>query len=273
VDENATSLTGYSIGAQVARQSGTHWLGNLAVAATSPAFEVNDLGFQTRTDRRDVAGTLPYQENRPGSFLRNYSVSTNVRFEYNFDWQRIQGLWSNSFTFRTLGFWGGVVRLTRSLRALDDRNTRGGPLLERPAYWNGMIHVGSDSRKAVSVFTTVNGSRDAYDGWSAGGNVTTIIRMSERWSLQIGPSYNRTVSQAQYVGTVPDAAATEAYGAYYLFAPLRQTTGSMETRLARPCSAGSTTRARRCTSPPGSGTSTSDGTAGPCSERCPTTSS
>jgi hypothetical protein len=33
------------------------------------------------------------------------------------------------------------------------------------------------------------------------------------------------------VGTVQDAAATDTYGAHYLFAPLRQTTLSLETRL------------------------------------------
>ncbi|MGD8320816.1 MAG: DUF5916 domain-containing protein, partial [Gemmatimonadota bacterium] len=70
VDSSATSLTGYSIGAAVERQAGTHWRGSLAVAATSPAFEVNDLGYQNRTDRRDIAADLSYLENTPGSFLR-----------------------------------------------------------------------------------------------------------------------------------------------------------------------------------------------------------
>lgn len=231
VDATATSLTGYSIGMGVDRQGGTHWRGGLAVAATSPAFEVNDLGFQTRTDRRDAQATLTYQENTPGSFLRNYSISEMVRYEHNYDWQRILAVYRTQFNFRTLNFWGGAIALSHFVRALDDRSTRGGPLMERPANWNGFFHVGSDSRKPVSVFTTINGLKDEYDGWNAGLDVTAIIRTSPRWNLQIGPSFNKSLTQAQYVGTVADPGATATYGAHYLFAPLRQTTLAMETRF------------------------------------------
>ncbi len=231
VDPDATSLTGYSVGAAVERQGGAHWRGSLAVAATSPAFEVNDLGFQTRTDRRDVDGSLVYQENQPGPFLRNYALIGDVRYEHNYDWQRILSIWSLQLNFRTLDFWGGAIRLARQVRALDDRATRGGPLMQRPANWSGLFHVGSDSRKAVSVFTTLDGTRDEYGGWEAGVDIAAIVRTSDRWNLQIGPSFSKGLTKAQYVGTVTDATATETYGARYLFAPLRQTTVAMETRL------------------------------------------
>ena len=231
VDEQATSLSGYSVGASVTRQGGTHWRGNLAVAATSPAFEVNDLGYQNRTDRRDIAGGLTYQENQPGGFLRNWSLGSNVRFEHNYAWERILGISSLQFNFRTLEFWGGAIGLTHFYSANDDRNTRGGPMLERPANTQAFIHVGSDSRKKVSIFTTVRGTKGDYDAWAGGLNVTAIIRPSERWNLQIGPSFDKQKTPAQYVGTVPSAAAVNTYGAYYLFAPLVQTTLSMETRL------------------------------------------
>ncbi|GMV05744.1 MAG: hypothetical protein AMXMBFR53_20210 [Gemmatimonadota bacterium] len=231
VDPEATSLTGYSVGASVGRQGGRHWRGSVAVAATSPAFEVNDLGYQNRTDRRDLAANLSYVENTPGSFFRNYSLTGNFRLEHNYSWERILGIAGAQFSFRTLNFWGGAVGVTRFLTANDDRNTRGGPLMERPANTQGFFHIGSDSRKPVSVFTTIRGMRDAYDGWSAGGEVVAIIRPSPRWNLQIGPSFDRSLNQAQYVGTVPHAFSTPTYGAWYLFAPLEQTTLAMETRL------------------------------------------
>ena len=231
VDTDATSLSGYSIGASVTRQGGQHWRGNVAVAATSPAFEVNDIGFQTRTDRRDFAANLSYVQNTPGSFFRNYTLGSTLRLEHNYDWQRILGISNLQFSFRTLDFWGGAIGVTRFLSANDDRGTRGGPLMERPANTTGFFHLGSDSRKPLSVFTTIDGSRDAYDGWAAGAEVVAIIRPSPRWNLRVGPSFSRSLTQAQYVGTVPDATATATYGARYLFAPLFQTTLVMETRL------------------------------------------
>ncbi|HKJ02883.1 MAG TPA: DUF5916 domain-containing protein, partial [Longimicrobiales bacterium] len=231
VEEEATSLSGYSIGASVTRQGGTHWRGNLAVAATSPAFEVNDLGYQNRTDRRDIAGGLTYQENQPGDFLRNWSLNSNVRFEHNYAWDRLLSFGRLQFNFRTLEFWGGAVGVTRFLKGNSDRNTRGGPLIERPAQTTAFFHVGSDSRKKVSVFTTLDGGRGDYGFWAAGLDVTAIIRPSERWNLQIGPSFSREKTPAQYVATVVSAEAVDTYGAYYLFAPLVQTTLAMETRL------------------------------------------
>jgi hypothetical protein len=230
VDSSATFLDGYSIGASVARQGGTHWRGNLAVAATSPAFEVNDLGYQTRTDRRDVQGGLTYVQNTPGRFLRNYSLNGSTRWEHNYDWERINAFTAVQLTLRTLNFWGSAIQVQRQHRSLDDRNTRGGPMKERPAGWNGFVHVGSDTRKPLSVMTTVYGAKDDYGSWNAGAELFAMVR-APRWNVSLGPLFTRSYEQAQYLTTVKDAHATETYGAYYLFAPLRQTTVAMETRL------------------------------------------
>jgi len=230
-DPDATSLDGYSVGVSAERQGGEHWRGDLAVAATSPAFEVNDLGFQTRTDRRDVAGSLTYVEFQPGSFFRNYSLTANVRYEHNYAWERILSIYALTARFTHLDFWTGLVRLTHFGRALDDRSTRGGPLMMRPANTGLAAAFASDGRKPVTVRGTVNGSRDEYDGWTVGTQLTLGVKTSDRWSLSLGPTFSRSLVQAQYVGTLTDPAATQTYGFRYLFAPLRQTTLAVETRF------------------------------------------
>jgi hypothetical protein len=231
VDTDATSMTGYSVGAAVERQGGEHWRGELAVAATSPRFEVNDLGFQTRTDRRDVQAGVTYLQNRPGSFFRNYSLSGTSRYEHNYDWQRILAIWALSGNFRHLDFWGGHFRIGRNLPALDDRSTRGGPLMERPGNWNGFFAVSSDGRKAVTLGGHVMAAWDDYDGWERTLGLSLGLKPSPRWNLALSPRITRGLSSAQYVGTLPDATAADTYGARYLFAPLEQTTLSLETRL------------------------------------------
>lgn len=226
-----TTMTGYSIGAAVERQGGTHWRGGLQLAATSPEYEINDLGFQTRTDRLDAQANVQYVQNQPGSFFRNYSVNTQARFEHNYDAQRILGVLSTTASFRHLDFWSGFVYVARNLRALDDRSTRGGPLMEQPANWTTFAGLNSDGRKPVQVGVHLNAARDEYDGWEAGANLRIGLRTSDRWNLSISPGLNRSSSGAQYVGTVADATADETYGARYLFAPIEQTTVSLETRL------------------------------------------
>ncbi len=231
LDPAATSMTGYSVGAGLGRQGGEHWRGELAVAATSPEFEVNDLGFQTRTDRRDVQVNVTYVENQPGSFFRNYGLTATSRQEFNYDWQQILAQWALSANFRHLDFWGGHFRVARHPSALDDRSTRGGPLIERPGNWNGFFALSSDGRKDVTVGGHVMASLDDYDGRSQTVGLSLGLKPSERWNLTLSPELSWGESSAQYVGTVPDGAAADTYGAYYLFAPLSQTTLSLETRL------------------------------------------
>ncbi len=230
VDSNLSSMTGHSVGVSLSRQAGEHWRGTVAVAETSPDYEVNDIGFQTRTDRRDVQANVSWVQTRPGSFFRNYSIQLNNRLEHNFNWDRILGITTLGLSFRTLNFWGGFIGLNRMHKALDDRSTRGGPLMERPATTGLMVHMGTDSRKALSFGLNFNGNRDDYDGWGAGGGLNVSYR-SDRWNITTGPAFFRGFTDAQYVATLPNAANTATYGADYIFAPLEQTEISFTTRL------------------------------------------
>lgn len=231
VDTAASSMSGYSAGLALAKQAGNHWRGELALAATSPTFEVNDLGFQTRTDRRDAALNLTYLETQPGKFLRNHSTTGIVRFEHNYSNQRILGIFGVISRFLHLNYWSVTLNGQYHPTANDDRSTRGGPLMERPAIWTLGGEFSSDARKSFTFGLGGGGGGDAYGGWnySAGGSLG--IKTSSRWNLTLSPGLEKGYTLAQYVGTIPDADATHTYGAHYLFAPLRQTTVALETRL------------------------------------------
>lgn len=230
VETDLTSMTGHSVGVSLSRQAGQHWRGTVAVAETSPDYEVNDLGFQMRTDRRDLQADVSWVQTRPGSFFRNYAVIFNNRLEHNFDWDRILAISTLAFNFRTLDFWGGMVTLGRWHPAQDDRSTRGGPLMERPGRLQSVVHLGTDSRKALSFGLSFEGTRDDYEGWSAGGGVNLSYR-SARWNVTTGPAFARIFTDAQYVGTIPGSGYTPTFGSDYLFAPLEQTEFSLVTRL------------------------------------------
>jgi len=231
VETDATSMSGYSVGLSIARQAGAHWRGDLAVAATSPTFEVNDLGFQTRTDRRDIAANLTYMENRPGSFFRSYAATGIARYEHNYSNQRILSILALMARFRHLNFWGGSFNFQYRGTAMDDRSTRGGPLMERPAVWNLEGDLSSDPRKKWTFRAGARGGDDAYGGWNLAFGGGVGLKTSSRWNLNLSPYVSRSYTVAQYVTTVADEAATHTHGAHYLFAPLHQTTVSLETRL------------------------------------------
>ncbi len=231
VDSTATAMNGYSVGMALAKQAGAHWRGELALAATSPEFEVNDLGFQTRTDRRDAALNLTYVENRPGTFFRYYNITGITRWEHNYDNQRILGLSGIFANFRHLDYWGVSLNFHYQNTAMDDRSTRGGPLIERPAVWNLGGEFSSDPRKAVTYGVGFGGGKGDYGAWNFATGVNLGLKVSPRWNLTLGPALERGYIPAQYVTTIPDPEAQRTFGARYLFAPLRQTTVSLETRF------------------------------------------
>ncbi len=183
LDEAATSLSGYSASIALDKQAGAHWLGGIAGAITSPGYEVNDLGFAMRTDRRDLQGTFRYRETRPGSFFRDWSVSGRLRNEMNFDAQTILRHANLSYRFRHLSFWGGDLSVGRMFRSNDDRATRGGPIIVRPATTTLRASVFTDARKSVSLHADGDVEWSEFDGYRRSARIGLEFKPSSRWNL------------------------------------------------------------------------------------------
>lgn len=231
LDSAATSLSGYSMNAAVGKQAGKHWRGDLAAAITSPTYEVNDLGFSYRTDRRDAQGSVTYVENQPGVRIRRWSVNSSMRSEHNFAWEPILTVGTVHAQMTTTNYWTVVALGQRFFTAFDDRLTRGGPIALRPAWVQSFLFVQSDGRKPVTV--GFSGGTEDHDygewGWNAGVNIG--VKTSSRWNLTVGPTVAQSFAPAQFVTSVGDPSFTPMYGRRYVFAPLHQTAVSLETRL------------------------------------------
>lgn len=231
VDETATSLTGYSASLSIDKISGQHWLLGIAGAITAPEYEVNDLGFAYRTDRRDVSAYLTYREVQPSSFFRNWSLTGRFRNEMNFANQTILRMAVARFQFRHLSFWGGGVGAMRSFRANDDRSTRGGPIVVRPAHYSFTGNFYTDGRKALILNGGGRIQLDEYEGFVYDGRLGISLRPSSRWSLSVGPRFTKNRIAAQYVTTLAGDGFAATYDRGYVFARLNQTEVALETRF------------------------------------------
>jgi hypothetical protein len=231
VDSSARSLFGYGAGVSLRRQGGEHWRGGVAAALTSPGYEVNDLGFGSRTDRADVEGELRYRENRPGSVLREWSTDLNVRSEHNFAGEPILTRADLDYDLTTLGYFEFRASLTRQFRSFDDRLTRGGPMAVRPAQWSGRLSFRTDERRSITGDLDLDGSRNEAGGWGWEIQTELGLKPSDRWSVEIGPTFSREFNVAQYLTSASDAAYVATYGRRYLFAPLSRTELGVETRF------------------------------------------
>ena len=231
LDPTATSLTGYTTSLELQKQAGLHWQGGVELSATSPGFEVNDLGFQRDADRREAEVQVEYQENRPGEVFRQWEVSTEPRVNWNFNGDRLDTSLSLRARLTLLNYWSTWLNYERVFESMDDRLTRGGPLAMKPSGHQASVNLNSDFSKPYTARASVRYEWDAAGGRESTYSLNLGIKPSGTWELSLGPRLSFNTSVAQYVEDVEDPLASETYGARYVFADLEQTTLSMETRL------------------------------------------
>lgn len=231
VDSSRTSLGGYAGRLVLRKTAGLHWRGDANISATSPGLEVNDLGFQTGVDRLGTDLNVTYVENRPGRTFRNWRINLRNSRDWNYGRDAVGGRSHLGFNGEFTNYWGGSIGLTRSWSSYDDRFTRGGPIAFNPAGYQVSFNVSSDGRRALSGRFNAEYGNDEGGGWNQRLSMNVSVRPADNWTVSAGPSMRRSHNAAQYVTTEEDPAADILGGHRYIFAPLDQTTVSMETRI------------------------------------------
>lgn len=177
--------------------------GQAYVDARSPGFEANDLGFMNRSDRIQSGIHLYGSMLDPWVLARRSSLNFNVWSNRNYDGDNL-GRGLNLNTWHQLhNYWNGNVGVSRSFAARDDLATRGGPVMDAPAntrWWGGL---GTDDRKAVSLW--VGGNGDYGEG---GDNVRYQIWVEPEWrpasniEIEVEPGYSWEKRHAQWVKNI-----------------------------------------------------------------------
>ncbi|MFN2638155.1 MAG: DUF5916 domain-containing protein, partial [Gemmatimonadaceae bacterium] len=228
-DPTRNSLGGY-IGELALAKTGPFY-GSLAYKEASPGLELNDMGFQGRSDYRAISTDVGYQNYTAGKHFRDFGAFGYSNHTWNFDRNSIfqsvaGGAYADLNNFWSVGMNAGITP-----RYLSDRFTRGGPLALVPPGWNASANVGSDTRKPISVSGNAGLSRYESGGHSWNAGATTTIRPSTSLRVVLGPSLSVDKTTGQFVRSVSDALAADTYGTRYVFANLHQTTLAMDTRI------------------------------------------
>ena len=230
LDSTSTSLSGHYAMVDLGKQAGSVQ-GKLAVVSEGPGYEVNDIGFHSQADRLIVSTDLAYVQPLPGDNLRRWRVGASPDAVWNSAGERLLTSFNTTYSWQWLSYWGGSVRFQYHFPALDDRLTRGGPLARAPGFFSGNASLNSDSRRDLSARARY--SWQAAESGSRLNAASMDLTYSSGEMLQLGlaPTLTWSYSEAQYVTTVRDEHAVGTYGHRYIFAPINQTTLSLETRL------------------------------------------
>ncbi len=230
-DPRRTSLAGLGADVSINKEGGnTNWA--FALSTSTPGFEVNDLGFQRRTDRTAGDLFLGYRWTKPGRVFRQATVGADpLAFAWNYGGDRIQLGRDLSIFGQLLNYWSANLFVYQQQQGVDDRLTRGGPAALAPAQWVTGVTLTSDTRQAVNGTLNAQYFHDAGGTWSLTMSPVINVRPSAAVSLQFGPSYVRGFTAAQFVTSQPDSNGP-TFGARYVFGELTQRQLDLTTRLS-----------------------------------------
>jgi hypothetical protein len=244
LDPTRTSLSGIDWRLQFARQNADHWTYSIWAAQVTSGFEINDLGFSTRSEVLDGGVRVGYREIRPGTFFRNYDISASTFHNWSHEalddvfsidsWHnaRARGSYSLNASGQFLNYWNVRASGGYNPQQMNRQATRGGPMMVGPASVNFMVNLNSDQRKSVSFgggFSVSDDRIGVGGNRSMGGQVR--FQPSDNLSFSLGPQFSVSRSGDQYVTATSTLPYSPTFGTRYLFADLEQRSLSMETRI------------------------------------------
>jgi hypothetical protein len=230
-DPTRTSLTGAAEQVSLNKLSGKHWQGSMTYQDWSPGFEIDDVGYLNMVDSRGFSTLALYKQNTPGKVFHNWDAFAFTNHSANHGWDLTYQGYEGDMEGTFRNYWYGDVRLSFYPGAFDDRLTRGGPLSRQPPGGRVRLTANSDMRKGFQY-----GCQGNWDWNDAGGHSSQFtpylhLQPMDAMLVSLDPTIRISRDMAQYVTTVPDPTATGTYESRYVFATLKQTSVSLDTRL------------------------------------------
>ncbi|HSU97935.1 MAG TPA: DUF5916 domain-containing protein [Gemmatimonadaceae bacterium] len=230
-DSNATSLRGYGLYTRVAKTSG-NWFWETAQNWRSPGFEVNDLSFLDRADYKWMNFNVGRNWNLPGSWYRSATILGGGQQQFNYDGDKTDAQVQTFTQINFLNYWRLRSFYIYHPAVLDDRLTRGGPVVMRSGYRIMDGQISTDPRARAVFDVSVQGGPSV----GAPGHQLSIapgiaLKPASSIFISLTPTFSSSEDDAQYVTTESDPTATAFYGHRYVFAYLRAETWSLDTRI------------------------------------------
>jgi hypothetical protein len=228
-DSTRTSLRGY-ITEGAFQKNGTTF-GSIAVKASSPGLELNDLGFQSRTGYKALSTLIGRQSYTAGTTFRSWSAFVYQNDTWNYGDRPVYHGYAGraSGTFRN--FWSANGGVTFSPKFYDDALLRGGPEAAQPSSIYSDAGISSDSRRRVVGNLGLAYAHDVLGGYSKEASVSLDLRPTSNIHVSFGPSFSRLHDKEQYLRTINDTTANATFDRRFVLATLTQNTLSLDTRM------------------------------------------
>lgn len=229
-DPSLQTMRGLGAYARFSRETGK-LLWEVSGNMRTPGFENNDIAALSRVDYIWMSANVLPQWTRPTSWYRSLFFIFGGQQQYNFDGDLTDRQFQAYASIQPLNYWNISTFVIYRTSVLDDRLTRGGPVVRRLPLliWSG--NMSTDGRKRIVLRASAESSCNEEDYCSRFVGATAQLRPAPNVLLSIGPSVSRSETGVQYVQAVADPTAAAFYGNRYVFADVTQKSVSMNTRV------------------------------------------
>ncbi|MBV6522282.1 MAG: hypothetical protein MNPFHGCM_02428 [Gemmatimonadaceae bacterium] len=228
-DSTRTSLSGTWMQVGLNKQGGKRtrfWTG---IWATSPGFEINDVGFSSRLNARGQSNWFALVFNEPHGFYQRLQFNLNQWNSWTSAGRQVGrgGNVNANVTLRNQWFMYGGLGV--DLSAWCAVCTRGGPSLWQNRSTFVFSGVTSDQRKPLSYGLNINGNR-GDDGRSSSFNIGPQVtwRVAPGLSTTLRGTFAHYVDETQWRGNYGEVASDTTH---YTFARLDQKLVSVTSRI------------------------------------------
>ena len=150
--------------------------------------------------------------------------------EWNFDGDRQNRSLTHNLNLTWKNFWSTNFSVGVTGATVNQRLTRGGPLMGTPPGWNSSLELRSSNAAETTWNGRVQLRGDDNGGFLHSFNGDISFHPGPQWQFSVSPELSREVSSQQYVTTVAGGRA-ETYGNRYVFSFIDRSTYSMQIRL------------------------------------------
>ncbi|MEK7263392.1 MAG: DUF5916 domain-containing protein [Bacteroidota bacterium] len=230
VDSSATSLNGNAGRFAINKQKGNLKF-NAAFGYITPGFESNDLGYQFRADVLNGHIVTGYNWFEPDGMFRRKSFQVATFRNYDFEGNRLNEGYFLFYNFQTMNYfqWNGDFMMQRA--SLDNRGTRGGPLMMNTNMYATYFEVSTDSRKELELELGMQAGRSESGGYRYSYSTGLEWKPSTNATLKFSPEFVRDVTIAQWVDSYEDEYALSTFGKRYIFGRIDQKEISASIRM------------------------------------------
>lgn len=228
-DTTRTSLTGTLAQVSLDKQGGGITRFNTSAWYITPGFEINDVGFRTRSDEMGGSAWMGIRPTKPFGIFRRAGLNFNAYSVLNTS-GLVTGNGGNiNANGQFTNFWNFYLgsAIQNVVSAYSDRDARGGPAVYQPRQMRMWTGMDGDGRKPIAPSINAQGGR-RLDGRGSDWNLSAgaRFRVGSQFNGSLNLGYGRNIDDQQWLGNFVDSGTTS-----YTFARLYQSTSSLTMRV------------------------------------------